>query len=198
MCWGWADLSPLSYIAGTLIGNPHIHAYTGASYDSSSICSSAKALESAGIKALPLQPKEHLGILNGTAFSAGLAALVLNDATHLTLLAQLCTALGTEALLGTSDSHSAFIHNVCRPHPGQVEVASVIGGVLEGSKLAKREDEEGVEKSIEEDEGELRQDRYPLRTSPQWLGPQVEDVLSAWESVTLECNSSESSRLIRP
>jgi phenylalanine ammonia-lyase len=44
--------------------------------------------------------------------------------------------------------------------------------------------------TIEEDQGELRQDRYPLRTSPQFLGPQIEDLLSSLKTVTIECNSS--------
>ena len=33
--------------------------------------------------------------------------------------------------------------------------------------------------------------RYPLRTAAQFLGPQVEDILAALETVTIECNSSE-------
>jgi phenylalanine ammonia-lyase len=38
----------------------------------------------------------------------------------------------------------------------------------------------------------LRQDRYSLRTAPQFLGPQIEDILSALTTVTIECNSSTS------
>lgn len=45
--------------------------------------------------------------------------------------------------------------------------------------------------SIAEDTGKLRQDRYALRTSPQWLGPQMEDILVAVQQVELECNTSE-------
>lgn len=49
--------------------------------------------------------------------------------------------------------------------------------------------------SIAEDEGVLRQDRYPLRTAPQFIGPQIEDILAALGTVTQECNSSKSPRL---
>jgi len=84
------------------------------------ITSSRKALIASGIEPLPLQSKEHLGILNGTAFSASVAALALHDAVHLALLAQVCTAMGTEALLGSRGSYDKFIHAVARPHPGQV------------------------------------------------------------------------------
>jgi len=38
----------------------------------------------------------------------------------------------------------------------------------------------------------LRQDRYSLRTAPQFLGPQIEDLISAVDSITIECNSSTS------
>ena len=44
---------------------------------------------------------------------------------------------------------------------------------------------------MEDDRYLLRQDRYPLRTAPQFLGPQVEDILSALAAITQECNSSE-------
>ena len=58
---------------------------------------------------------------------------------------------------------------------------------MKGSKLAT-----GHEKdvTIEQDQGELRQDRYTLRTAPQFLGPQIEDIIAALNSVTIECNSS--------
>lgn len=46
------------------------------------------------------------------------------------------------------------------------------------------------EETIDADAGTLRQDRYPLRTAPQWLGPQLETVQRAAEVVEIECNSS--------
>jgi histidine ammonia-lyase len=69
----------------------------------------------------------------------------------------------------------------------QVEAARTIWDLLKGSKLAG-----GHERDIciSEDQGELRQDRYTLRTAPQFLGPQIEDIISALNSVTIECNSS--------
>jgi phenylalanine ammonia-lyase len=183
------DLSPLSYIAGTLIGNPSIRVYhSPADGSPRRLAPSSKALPEHGIAPLALQSKEHLGILNGTAFSAATAALVLHDAAHLALLAQACTALGTEALLGTRASYDPFIHAVARPHPGQVEAADAIYRLLEGSKFAEDHEEEVA---LTDDKGTLRQDRYPLRTAPQYLGPQLEDILSALETVTQECNSSK-------
>jgi len=119
------DLSPLSYIAGTLVGNPSIRVFDGPYvFGARQIVSSRKALSDHNIEPIPLQSKEHLGILNGTAFAASVACLALNDAIHVALLAQICTAMGTEALVGARGSFSPFIHDVARPHPGQVRLFS--------------------------------------------------------------------------
>ncbi|KZT23553.1 phenylalanine ammonia-lyase [Neolentinus lepideus HHB14362 ss-1] len=188
------DLSPLSYIAGTLIGNPSIRVFDGLrSSGPRTVVSSREALAAHNIEPIVLQSKEHLGILNGTAFSASVGALALSEAAHLVLLAQVCTAMGVEALAGTRGSFDSFIHDVARPHPGQVESARMIHDLLEGSKFALSAEEEVT---ISEDKGRLRQDRYPLRTAPQFLGPQIEDILSALETVTLECNSTTDNPLI--
>ncbi|KAF9048230.1 phenylalanine ammonia-lyase [Hymenopellis radicata] len=188
------DLSPLSYIAGTLMGNPSIRVFDGpAAFGARQVVSSVEALKEHNIAPISLASKEHLGILNGTAFSASVGALALNDAAHLAMLAQVCTAMGTEVLLGERMNYAPFIHAVARPHPGQTEAARTIWDLLSGSKLAH-----GREKdmTIEEDKGELRQDRYPLRTAPQFLGPQIEDILSALNTITLECNSTTDNPLI--
>jgi phenylalanine ammonia-lyase len=121
------DLSPLSYIAGTLIGNPSIRVFDGpAAFGSRTITPSIDALKAHNIEPMPLASKEPLGMLNGTAFSASVASLALNDALHLTLLAQVCTAMGVEALAGTRASFDPFIHAVARPHPGQVCYTSLL------------------------------------------------------------------------
>ncbi|KAK2463140.1 hypothetical protein APHAL10511_004795 [Amanita phalloides] len=182
------DLSPLSYIAGTLIGNPSIRVFDGPRvFGGRQIVSSRKALDAHNITPIALASKEHLGILNGTAFSASVAALALNDAVHLALLSQVCTAMGTEALTGTRMNYHKFIHEVARPHPGQIESAKIIWDLLEGSKFAMTHEEEVT---IKEDEGTLRQDRYSLRTAPQFIGPQIEDLLESLKTITRECNST--------
>ncbi|KAF9520851.1 hypothetical protein BS47DRAFT_1374656 [Hydnum rufescens UP504] len=180
------DLSPLSYVAGTLIGNPAIRVFDGpAAFGPRRMVPAVKAFKDHGLKHVVFEAKEHLGLLNGTAFSAGLATLALNDAAHVALLAQVCTAMGTEALLGTQgqiSSFDPFIHDVARPHRGQIEVAKNIFDLLQGSSFAVLGEEK--ELSIKEDVGKLRQDRYALRTAPQFLGPQLETILSALAAST--------------
>lgn len=68
-----------------------------------------------------------------------------------------------------------------------MEAARTIWDLLKGSKLAGELEKDVC---IDEDQGELRQDRYTLRTAPQFLGPQIEDIISALNVVTIECNSS--------
>ncbi|KIY50277.1 phenylalanine ammonia-lyase [Fistulina hepatica ATCC 64428] len=182
------DLSPLSYIAGTLTGNPSIRAFDGPrTFEKRKMVSSRDALAAHNIEPLSLASKEHLGILNGTAFSASVATLALNDALFFTVLAQVCTAMGVEALAGTRGSFDPFIHAVARPHPGQVESAKLIWDLLEGSTFAETRERE---KKIVEDDGVLRQDRYSLRTAPQFMGPHVEDLQRSMQTITLECNST--------
>ncbi|KAG6813523.1 hypothetical protein H0H92_010228 [Tricholoma furcatifolium] len=188
------DLSPLSYVAGALTGNQAIPVFDGPqSLGSRQIRPSGDALRSHNISPIALASKEHLGILNGTAFSASVAALALNDAVHLALLAQVCTAMGTEALAGTRGSFDPFIHDVARPHPGQIESARLIWDLLEGSTFATTHEKEVT---IEQDDGILKQDRYPLRTSPQFIGPQIEDFLEALKTITIECNSTTDNPLV--
>lgn len=181
------DLSPLSYVSGVMTGNPAIRAYCGEGIHRK-IVPAPTALAQSGLQPLVPAPKEHLGLLNGTAFSAGVAALALSEAAFLAVLTQICTAMGTEAMLGTRGSFHPFIHDIARPHESQVEVARVLMRLLDGSKLAGEAEE--VEVTTEEDKGELRQDRYALRTAPQFIGPQLDDIASAIQVVTLECNSS--------
>ncbi|KIJ53823.1 hypothetical protein M422DRAFT_242086 [Sphaerobolus stellatus SS14] len=189
------DLSPLSYIAGTITGNPRIKILSDQNFHGWPVLSADAALTANGLKPLSLQAKEHLGLLNGTAFSAAVAGLALFDAIQLALLVQICTAMSTEALTGSKGSFDPFIHNVARPHPGQIEAATVVLGTLTGSQLATDSRQHG-EKSIGDDKGTMKQDRYSIRTAPQFIGPQIEDIHAALLSVQQELNSTTDNPLI--
>ncbi|KAF9884732.1 hypothetical protein FE257_001293 [Aspergillus nanangensis] len=173
------DLTPLAYIAGVLEGNPDIFVQCGKTqgYD---ILSADKALARANLAPLSFQPKEGLGLLNGTAFSCGAASLVIFEANQLALLAQLTTAMCTEALMGTRRNFHPFIAAV-RPHPGQREAAHNIFGFLGDSQLAT---------NLPPEEVGLAQDRYAIRTSSQWIGPHLENLAHASLEVQRELNST--------
>jgi phenylalanine ammonia-lyase len=95
---------------------------------------------------------------------------------------------------GSRGSFDPFVGRA-RPHPGQIESAHLIWSLLSESKFAQGDE---VEVKIEEDEGILRQDRYSLRTSPQWLGPQFEDIKRIEETIRIEVNSTTDNPLVEP
>ncbi|KAL4922904.1 L-Aspartase-like protein [Aspergillus aurantiobrunneus] len=175
------DLTPLAYIAGALEGNSDIYIHCGEK-QGNRVVSADKALEQLGLEPLTFRPKEALGLLNGTAFSTGAASLVLFEANQLVLLAQVLTAMSTEALLGTQRNFDPFIADA-RPHPGQKEVAANIHRFLSNSRLTLDHDHSGSSH-------ELAQDRYPLRTASQWIGPHVENMALALSQVAVELNST--------
>ena len=154
-----------------------------------------EALKKHGIEPIVLGPKEGLGLINGTAVTCSAASLALHDSHYLSLLSQVLTAMTVEAMVGMSGSvrrlahvrsdrqFDEFIHDVTRPHPGQIESAANIRSSLESSKLAVHEH---AEVDLDADAGLLRQDRYPLRTSAQWIGPQLEVLSLAQQQVTVE------------
>ena len=71
----------------------------------------------------------------------------------------------------------------------KIETAQNVLAFLDGSKLVKVND--GTEAS-------LRQDRYSIRTAPQWLGPTLEDLLLAHQQLFIECNSATDNPLVTP
>ena len=177
------DLCPLSYVAGTLEGNPDVYVWSGKPTDRKLI-SADVALQQLGITPISFGPKEALGILNGTAVSVSVAALAQHQADNLAVFSQVLTAMGVEALSGTIESFDPFIAAV-RPHRGQVEVARNVLSFLNGSKLTRSE-----ESDSKAGDGHLRQDRYALRTASQWIGPQLEDLILAREQLEVELNST--------
>ncbi|KAI5121453.1 hypothetical protein M0805_009561 [Coniferiporia weirii] len=208
------DLSPLSYIAGPSSSATGADVQEDGAYSGMRILRAPDALKAHGIAPISLRPKEHLAVLNGTAFSCGLAALCVEESRQMVLLGTVCTALGVEAMRGSADSFCEFIQRV-RPHPGQVENGALLAHLLAPSSLASHHlepvshsaadsgkdavyAEAAEEETIDADAGTLRQDRYPLRTAPQWLGPQAELVQRAAEIIKIECNSTTDNPLIDP
>ncbi|KAL0934262.1 phenylalanine ammonia-lyase [Colletotrichum truncatum] len=182
------DLMPLSYIAGALIGDPNISVSIG-SGTSRRVLSARDALEQNGITPVELQPKEGLGLINGTAPSAALASLVIYEANQLAILCQALTAFTSECLGGNVEWAHQFIHRI-RPHAGQIEVARNIRQFLQSSDFVI-----GLETKKRMGQG-LWQDRYSTRTAPQWMGPYLEDLLLAQRQIEVELNSTSDNPVI--
>ena len=186
------DLCPLSYIPGVLEGNPDIYVRIDRDNDTKGQDAmhlpANEALKTAQIPPIPLQAKEGLGITNGTATSCAAASLAIYQTNQFALLTQLLTAFGTEALLGSAENYHPFI-SAARPHTGQCEVAANILSFLSGSKLSPPEKEDGKASG-------LAQDRYALRTAPQWIGPYIEDLHLSQRQINTELNSTTDNPLI--
>lgn len=180
------DLSPLSYIAGAIEGSPDIYVRLA----DGKVLSAAEALSDAGIEPVIFQPKEGLGLLNGTAFSAATASLALHQSRDIVLLSQVLTAMSVEAMQGSAEPFWPQIARM-RPHPGQIESAANILSFLLDSKLAKCVDSPKNTRTTG-----LYQDRYALRTASQWVGPQIEDLLLAISQIQTEINSTTDNPLM--
>ncbi|KFG87248.1 putative phenylalanine ammonia-lyase [Metarhizium anisopliae] len=182
------DLSPLSYIAGVVEGKPGLNVWTRNTKGERCLKRADVALAEKDIKPVSLGAKEGLALVNGTAVSCAVASLALHDAMGQATLSQILTAMSVEALLGTDESFDSFFGEV-RPHPGQVETARNIHAFLSKSSLVQHSDTE---------EGELRQDRYSVRTASQWIGPVLEDLHLAHQQIGIEMNSVTDNPLVDP
>ncbi|OAP60694.1 phenylalanine ammonia-lyase [Fonsecaea erecta] len=203
------DLMPLSYIAGVLQGNPDTFVRTGKGRDFK-VMNARNAF--AEIQRLNLEdeakhgkqlvngrrieyepivlgPKEGLALVNGTAPSAAVACLALYETNQLAVLSQLITCLSSEALAGNVEWTHPYIAEI-RPHPGQIEVSQNQRSFFHGSKLV-----EGLNQVNRYKEG-IVQDRYSTRTSSQWVGPLLEDLLHASEQLKIELNSTTDNPIV--
>ncbi|MCE1229698.1 MAG: aromatic amino acid ammonia-lyase [Firmicutes bacterium] len=141
------DLTPLSYIAATLIGERDV-TYQG------QVMPAHEALQRAGLKPLRLAPKEALALMNGTAVMTGLACLAFQRAEHLSRLAARLTALAGVALRSNRDHFHPRLFEL-KPHQGQAQAAAWIYGDLSG---------------VEPESAMRLQDRYSVRCAPHVIG----------------------------
>ena len=168
------DLTPLSYVAATLVGERDV-LYKG------KLMPAAEALKKADIPKLALAPKEGLAIMNGTAVMTALACLAYERAEYLSRLTSRITAL---ACLGLRGNRGHFDPRLValKPHAGQNLAAAWIHDDLhlEGQR----------EKAIR------LQDRYSIRCAPHVIGVLRDALPWMRRDIENELNSANDNPLI--
>ncbi|XP_022962643.1 phenylalanine ammonia-lyase 1-like [Cucurbita moschata] len=131
--------------------------------------------------------KELIRFLNAGIFGSGAESThtLPHSATRAAMLVRINTLL--QGYSGIRFEILEAIH-----HPGQIEAAAIMEHILDGSSYMK-----AAKKLHETDPLQKpKQDRYALRTSPQWLGPLIEVIRFSTKSIEREINSVNDNPLI--
>jgi histidine ammonia-lyase len=162
------DLAPLAHLSLPLLGVGKV-VVDGKEVETKSI------MKSNGWKAIALQSKEGLALLNGTQFMGAYGVWSLLKAQKLSYMADMIGAISLEAFDGRSECFDELIHLV-RPHKGQLKSAENIRDFLKGSE-------------IQEGEKEHVQDPYSFRCMPQVHGASKDVITHVEDVFTTEINS---------
>jgi histidine ammonia-lyase len=172
------DLAPLGHLALALLGE-------GESLDDKGArIASAEALKRAQIKALVLEAKEAVSLINGTQAMLGVGTLALLAAETLVDTADVLGGLTCDALKGTDTAFDERIHKA-RPHHGQMKTAANLRHMLEGSQIRESHRECG-----------RVQDAYSLRCIPQVHGAVRDTLAHCREVFETEANSAVDNPLV--
>lgn len=171
------DLAPLAHLSLPLIGLGEV-LYKG------EVRPSAEVWKEFGWKAIKLQSKEGLALLNGTQFMSAHAVWSLIKCERLTAWGDVIGALSLDAYDGRIEPFLPLTHQL-RPHRGQIETGKIFIKLLEGSKLISREKEHV-------------QDPYSFRCIPQVHGAVKDNLRYVRSVIEAEINSATDNPNIFP
>lgn len=170
------DLAPLSHIAIVLVGEGKAE-YQG------QIMSGKEALERAGLKAVRLQAKEGLALINGTQAMTGIGIITINEAERLGYVADMAACLTMEGLCGIICAFDADLLAV-RPHAEIDTVGRRIRKWLKGSQRITMQGEKRM------------QDAYSLRCVPQVHGASWQCLQYVEQRLHTETNATTDNPII--
>lgn len=171
------DLTPLSYIAGALVGERDVY-YQG------QIVPIGQVYAEKGMQSLVMRPKEGLALMNGTAVMTAIACLNYKKAEQISLASTCITALNVLALEG-NPSHFDEVLFAQKPHPGQQHIAAQLRDWLNSEVQT-------------EHQSSRLQDRYSLRCAPHIIGVFEDSKVWLRQFIENELNSSNDNPLIDP
>jgi histidine ammonia-lyase len=172
------DLTPLSYLAGALIGERQVM-YRGKER------SSAEVLAELGRSPYQFRPKEAIAIMNGTAVMNAVAALAFSDAGYLADLSCRITAMNSIVMKGNAYHFNRRLFDL-KPHPGQTLAAEKIRTALPGENQGTPAAPAQI------------QDYYSIRCAPHVIGVFYDMRDTLREFIETEMNSANDNPLIDP
>ncbi|MEZ8144569.1 histidine ammonia-lyase [Enterovibrio norvegicus FF-454] len=168
------DLTPLSYLAATLIGERDV-IYNG------EVRPTVDVFRELGIRPIKLKPKEGLALMNGTSVMTALACLAFKRAEYLTQLSTRITAMVSLAMHG-NDFHFDEALFAVKPHPGQQQIAAWLRDDLQVNRPPRNSDR--------------LQDRYSLRCAPHVIGVLQDSLPWLRQMIENELNSANDNPII--
>jgi MIO-dependent L-tyrosine 2,3-aminomutase len=187
------DLAPLAHMAITLIGE-------GCVFDKNNkSVPTTKILRTKSILPLALKFKEGLALLNGTSAMTGVGSLVVHAAESQVLQAEIITGLALEALKAASVAFHDRGHSLARPHKGQIDCATNMRTLTQGSKLLSKQESLAQQiNSVHETTAPTDvylQKAYTLRCVPQVLGAIRDTLNHVKTTLQTELNSANDNPL---
>jgi len=177
------DLVQLAHLALSLIGEGEV-TYKG------KVCNADQAFKNEKIKAVHIDKREGIAVLNGTSAMTGIGVVNLIYAKKLLNWSVVFSTLINELVEAFDDHFSPELNNV-KKHRGQQKVAEAMCKLAAKSKLIRKRtdhlyDSEKIEVDIVK---EKVQEYYSLRCIPQILGPIYDTIEYAEKIVMDEVNS---------
>jgi histidine ammonia-lyase len=172
------DLAPLAHMAAAMTGAGEA-TYRGTRMPG------GQALQKAGLTPVMLGPKEGLALINGTQFSTACALAALFEARRAARASVVTSAMSTDAIMGSTAPLNPEMHAL-RGHPGQIDVATAMASLLDGSRIRESHRE-----------GDPRvQDPYCIRCQPQVTGAAIDLLRAAGRTLEVEANAVTDNPLV--
>ena len=133
---GAADLTHNATLMLALLGN-------GRMWRAGELVEAGAALEAAGLRPPPLQPKDAMALINHGGLSVALAAIALSGAEEALAMSRAAILLSYAGYEANTDILAPEI-NALRPAPGQQEMAAWLAARLQGGAASPRRVQEAL------------------------------------------------------